>query len=138
MQQFVSLKDKLLAREKGRENFEPFHAINSVNEEPQNSIPMTVSGKDSNAPIVTPKQEDASSAKSDIFDSDSPHSFLEPADSSNVFEPDQSDFSQDEEDDFGRSFLPLPCFSKLYHDPPANSCNFEFCVDDQPFWSWSY
>ncbi|KAJ9187551.1 hypothetical protein P3X46_002993 [Hevea brasiliensis] len=136
--ELVSLKAKLLAREKGIGNLEPVEAINSPNVELQNAVPKTVSEVVSNAPLVIPKQEEATSAKSDVLDSDSPHSFLEPGDSSHVFEPDQSDFSQDEEDDLSRSFLPTPYFPKLYHDPPANSCSFEFPVEDQPFWSYTY
>lgn len=132
------MKEKLLSREKGLENLEPHDAISSPNEELQKPITNSVFEKVSNVPMVTPKQEEASSAKSDIFDSDSPHSFLEPADSSHVFEPDQSDFSQDDEDDLSRSFLPPPYSPKLYHYPPANSCNLEFPVGDQPFWSWNY
>ncbi|XP_050236221.1 homeobox-leucine zipper protein HAT5-like [Mercurialis annua] len=116
--EFICLKEKLDAREEGIQNVEPF------------KTPIT--------PMVTPKREDGSSAKSDVFDSDSPHSFMEPADSCNVFEADQSDFSQDEEDDLSQSFLPAPCFTKLYYEPPANSCTFEFPMEDQPFWSWSY
>ncbi|KAK3223119.1 hypothetical protein Dsin_010144 [Dipteronia sinensis] len=110
------------------------------------------------------KQEDASSVKSDVFDyaSDSPHyynnrngnhsSLMEPADCSQVFEPDQSDFSQDEEDNnpIIRNLLPPPpYFLKLEEDcyynndpppptPPINSCNFGFSVEDHPLWSWPY
>ncbi|KDP21235.1 hypothetical protein JCGZ_21706 [Jatropha curcas] len=140
--QIVSLKEKMLAREKGRENLGPtLDAINSSKAEvDQNPVANTVSEVVSSEQTVMIfiKQEDASSVKSDVFDSDSPHSFLEPADSSHVLEPEQSDFSQDEEDDLSRSLLPPPYFPKLYHDPPANSCSFEFPVEDQPFWSWTY
>ncbi|KAJ9172146.1 hypothetical protein P3X46_015422 [Hevea brasiliensis] len=136
--ELVSLKAKLLAREEGIENLEPIEAMNSPNVELQNPVPKTVPEVVSDASLlVTPKQEEASSAKSDVFDSDSPHSFLEPGDSSHIFEPDQSDFSQDEEDELSRSFLPTPYFPKLYHDPPANSCSYGFPVEDQPFWSWT-
>jgi hypothetical protein len=87
--------------------------------------------------------------KSDIFDSDSPHytdgvhsSLLDPGDSSHVFEPDQSDLSQDEEDNLSKSLLPPYTFPKLedvdYSDPPENSCHFGFPVEDHAFWSWSY
>lgn len=138
-QQLVSLKAKLLAREEGIENLEHIEAINSPNEEHGNPVSKTVPGVISNATLLaTPKREEASSAGSDVFDSDSPHSFLEPGDSSHVFEPDQSDFSQEEEDDLSRSFMPTPYFPKLYHDTPSNSCSFEFPVEDQPFWTWTY
>lgn len=127
------------------------------NGEPENPILKTVSDNVSDVVIGVCKQEDASSAKSDVFDSDdSPHyaenycSILEPADSSHVFEPaDQSDFSQDEDDNLmSQSFLPpplplpLPFFPKLeaccYDDPPTSSCNFEFHVEDQSFNFWPY
>ncbi|XP_004299400.1 PREDICTED: homeobox-leucine zipper protein HAT5-like isoform 2 [Fragaria vesca subsp. vesca] len=66
----------------------------------------------------------------------------ERGDSSYIFEPDQSDLSQDEEDNLSKSLLPTYIFPKLedvdYTDPPANSCNFGFPVEDQAFWSWSY
>lgn len=124
-------------------------------EEPQKP---TMDGDTKTVPSTPPmgvcKQEDASSAKSDVFDSDSPHyidgnhsSLIEPADCSQVFEPEQSDFSQDEEDNpnYNMNLLPPPpCLLKLeedcYYDdaPPTNSCNFGFSVEDQPFWSWSY
>ncbi|KAL2253479.1 UNVERIFIED_CONTAM: Homeobox-leucine zipper protein HAT5 [Sesamum indicum] len=103
------------------------------------------------AQTVASKQEDAaSSAKSDVFDSDSPHytdgnhsAALEPADSSHVFEPDASDFSQDEDDSFNRSCLmPSLSFPKLevecFDDLQPNSCNLGFPVQDQGTWFWQY
>ncbi|XP_075480300.1 homeobox-leucine zipper protein HAT5-like [Primulina tabacum] len=95
------------------------------------------------APYVTP--DAASSAKSDVFDSDSPdgnHSaMLEPAGSSHVFcETEHSDFSQDEDDSLGRGIL--SCFPKLEtewcDDLQPNSCNLGFPVQDQGTWFWSY
>ena len=66
------------------------------------------------------KQEDISSARSDILDSDSPHytdgvhsALLEHGDSSYVFEPDQSDMSQDEEDNLSKSLYPSYLFPKF-------------------------
>ncbi|KAH7515873.1 hypothetical protein FEM48_Zijuj10G0072600 [Ziziphus jujuba var. spinosa] len=141
-----SLKNKLLTKEKGKENLETQNAINSPNSEPQDPIQNTASGNASNVPMVVCKQEDASSAKSDVFDSDSPHyaenhsSLLEPAGSSHVFEPDQSDFSQDEDDNLSKSLLPPLYFPKMetscYDDPPANSCNLGFSLEEQPFYFW--
>lgn len=145
-----SLKDKLLIREKGKENVEPLDAIKSSNEEePQEPISNAISENVSNVPILVCKQEDASSAKSDVFDSDSSHctdgnhsSMLEPADSSHVFEPDQSDFSQDEEDNHSQILLPQAYLPKVEDgcndDPPVNYCNFVFPVEDQPFCFWNY
>ncbi|GFP91600.1 homeobox-leucine zipper protein hat5 [Phtheirospermum japonicum] len=96
---------------------------------------------------VAPKQEDASSsAKSDVFDSDSPHcnhSAVEPANSSHVFEPEASDFSQDEDDDnLSRGLLTSSIFPKIedefYEDLQPNSCNLGFPVQDQGTWFWQY
>nr|XP_023888470.1 homeobox-leucine zipper protein ATHB-54 [Quercus suber]POF21945.1 homeobox-leucine zipper protein hat5 [Quercus suber] len=145
-----SLKDKLLIREKGKENVEPLDAIKSSNTDPtQEPISNAVSENVSNVPILVCKQEDASSAKSDVFDSDSPHytdgnhsSLLEPADSSHVCEPDQSDFSQDEEDNHSKILLPQTYFPKIedgYNDDqPVSYCNFVIPVEDQPFCFWNY
>ncbi|KAM3706625.1 hypothetical protein ACB098_03G163900 [Castanea mollissima] len=146
-----SLKDKLLIRENGKENVEPLDAIKSSNAEPtQEPISNAVSENVSNVPIlVCCKQEDASSAKSDVFDSDSPHytdgnhsSLLEPADSSHVCEPDQSDFSQDEEDNHSKILLPQTYFPKLEDgcndDQPVSYCNFVIPMEDQPFCFWNY
>ncbi|KAL6192718.1 hypothetical protein ACLB2K_033804 [Fragaria x ananassa] len=151
-----SLKDKLLLREKARGNLESNDdGINSPKMDTQVAIPNNAA--DVYVPIMVCKQEDASSAKSDVFDSDSPHCtenlslLLEPsttADSSHGFEPaDHSDFSQDNEDDnsLTRSFLhlPPPCLLKLedicYDDPPAISSNFELNpVEDQHYGFWPY
>lgn len=77
---------------------------------------------------------------SDIFDSDSP--LVEPRDSSYIFDPDQSDLSQDEDDNTGKNLLPTYVFPKLedvdYLDPPASACSFVFPIDeDTALWSWS-
>ncbi|KAK8627320.1 hypothetical protein V6N13_134933 [Hibiscus sabdariffa] len=119
----IALKEKLLVREKGVEN--------SPNDGPQNPNSDTTS----HVPLLACKQEEACSAKSDANGYHS--SFMvEPADSSNVFEPDQSDFSQDEEDD---PELPL-LFPKFdcYYDAPLVSCNISLPVEDQSFWSSLY
>ena len=115
------------------------------NKEPLDLILNAVS---SDQKVVICKHEDASSAKSDVFDSDSPHytdgnnstSLLEPADSSHGFEPDQSDFSQDEEDE---NLLNLPRLPKVEEDgcyggPHENSCNFGFQVEEQTFCFWPF
>ncbi|XP_008221690.1 PREDICTED: homeobox-leucine zipper protein HAT5 isoform X4 [Prunus mume] len=147
-----SLKDMLILKDKGKpgkRNLELHDANNIIlsDVKPQSATPNAASD---NVPMVVCKQEDASSAKSDVFDSDSPHctenhsSLLEPADSSHVFEPaEQSDFSQDEDDDLSRTLLPPPYFLKLedscYDEPPASSSNFVFPMEDQqPFCFWPY
>lgn len=127
---------------------------NKLSEQTQKKpIAEELASKDevSKIPAVVCKQEDISSAKSDIFDSDSSSrytdgahsSLLDPADSSYVFEPDQSKLSQDEEVNLNKSLFPSCIFPKLeyedYSDPPASSCNFGFpAVEDHAFWSWSY
>lgn len=139
------LADKLNLRddkEKGNSEFSDKDTLSQ--EPPKKPIGDSASeGEVSKVSIVICKQEDISSAKSDIFDSDSPHytdgvhsSLIEAGDSSYVFEPEQSDLSQDEEDNLSKSLLPAYVFPKLedadYSDPPAS---FE---DHHAFWSWSY
>ncbi|KAG2702239.1 hypothetical protein I3760_06G081200 [Carya illinoinensis] len=143
-----SLKEKLLIRGKEMGNAEPLDAIKLSKAEPQESIRNPISENMSNAPKLLCKQEDVSSAKSDVFYSNSPHrtngknhsSLLEPADSCHVFEPDQSDFPQDTDDNRSQIPLPQPFYLKLEdgcHDPPANYCNFGFPAEDQPFCFWN-
>ncbi|KAL5722583.1 hypothetical protein ACHQM5_006090 [Ranunculus cassubicifolius] len=111
------------------------------------SQPQSLSTSDSekkpSTPMIVCKQEAHSSGNSDVFDSDSPHytdgvhsSLLEPGDSSHAFEPDNSDSSQDEDE------RPLYNFPKLeepvYPDEPADCGSFDFPVEDQQAWFWSY
>ncbi|XP_022738208.1 homeobox-leucine zipper protein HAT5-like isoform X2 [Durio zibethinus] len=145
--------DKLLMKEKEKGNSEVSDVNTLSQEPPQKPVVAEAAseGEESKVSLVACKQEDISSAKSDIFDSDSPHytdgvhsSLLEAADSSYPFEPDQSDSSQDEEDNLSKGLLHPPSyiFPKLedddYSDPPASSCNFGFPVEDHAFWSWAY
>ncbi|KAK8938398.1 Homeobox-leucine zipper protein HOX16 [Platanthera zijinensis] len=84
------------------------------------------------------KQEDLSSANSVVIDSESPRCAeevgrylpLEPAVSSNVFEPDQSDISHTEDDEEVRDYN----FLKL----GDGSNDYGFPVDDQAFLLWPY
>ena len=150
--QVLLLTDKLLLRDKESGSFE-LSDTNKKSQEPVQNPAAAESvseGEVSKVSIVGCKQEEISSVKSDIFDSDSPHytdggvhsSLLDAGDSSHVFEPEQSDLSQDEEDNLSKSLLPPYIFPKLedidYSDPPENSCNFGFPVEDHAFWSWSY
>ncbi|KAI6686473.1 hypothetical protein NL676_032386 [Syzygium grande] len=136
----LSLKDKLRSRAKGSEerSLEADDSLHRVTK--KTTTPSTLEDV-SNEDATILKQEDASSVKSDVFDSDS---VLEPANSSRVFEPDCSDFSQDEDDSFGKILLPLeflPRFEDGYtfhQNPPSISCNFSFPAEESPFWSWSY
>ncbi|EEF52120.1 homeobox-leucine zipper protein HAT5 [Ricinus communis] len=137
------LTDKLLLKEKEKVNSEVSDKDALSQELSKKPIGDSASEVEvSKASTVAFKQEDISSAKSDIFDSDSPHytdgvhsSLLEAGDSSYVFEPDQSDVSQDEEDNLSKSLLPPYVFPKLeeadYSDPPAS-------FEDHAFWCWSY
>ncbi|KAK0587616.1 hypothetical protein LWI29_025868 [Acer saccharum] len=171
--QVLVLTDKLQAKEKeSSENNTELCAANEADqaelseEQPQQKpihVAESVSEVEveevSKVSIVVGKQEDISSAKSDIFDSDSPHYTdgvhsnslleMETGDSSYVFEPDQSDLSQDEDDNnliINKTvLLPTYIFPKLeeidddYSDPPVtNSCNFGFPIEDHAFWSWTY
>lgn len=107
--------------------------------------------------------EEASSAKSDVFDSESPHctegnhsSLLEgPTDSTHLPDPDlQSDSSPDHVEgvhliNMGQSLLfpptPPAMFNNSllkveetqYYDPNGTACSFPL-VDEQPVWSWLY
>lgn len=155
-EQVNSLKNRLIPREKEEQNMDNtfFGAtVKSQHKDQQDLITNTSSKHGSKVALpvmVTSKQEDANSAKSDVLDSDSPHctdvnhpsSFIEPADSSHAFEPDHSDFSQDEEDNLSENLLTLPCLPKVeeacYDHPPENSCNFGFQVEDQTFCFWPY
>lgn len=149
----ANLADKVLVREKQGGNFKQTESeTKGLQEPPQKPLLDSVSeGEGSKASAGASKQEDISSAKSDILDSDSPHytdgvhsALLEPGDSSYVFEPDQSDLSQDEEDNLSKSLLATPpyIFPKLedvnYSYPPGSSCNFGFTEEDHGFWPWSY
>ncbi|KAK6249921.1 Homeobox domain - like 10 [Theobroma cacao] len=152
-EEVLQLTDKLLVKEKEKGNSE-LSDVNKLSQEPPQKLVVAETaseGEESKVSVVACKQEDISSAKSDIFDSDSPHytdgvhsSLLEAADSSYPFEPDQSDLSQDEEDNLSKGLLHPPSyiFPKLeddeYSDPPASSCNFGFPVEDHAFWSWAY
>ncbi|XP_073304400.1 homeobox-leucine zipper protein HAT5-like [Primulina huaijiensis] len=95
------------------------------------------------ATVMACKQEDASSsARSDVFDSDSPRytdSVLvaELTDSSHATEP----YASDEDDNIRRRLLPSSSFlPKLelqsYDDLQPNSCNLGFPVQDQGTWLW--
>ncbi|GLT36988.1 hypothetical protein SLA2020_113320 [Shorea laevis] len=142
--QILSLKEKLL-KKRGEGSSVQIDAIDSWNSEPCQPISDPVPGNVSN---LVCKQEESISAKSVVLDSESPiytdgnnSSLMDPADSSNVFEPEQSDFSQEEDDNLNRSLLDQPYFLKLEDDYsilPENSCSFGFPVEDQSFWSSLY
>ena len=137
----------MVGKERGINSSEGLELENGISstssslEEPRHSVVSDV-------PSLACKQEDASSAKSDVLDSDeSPHC-ADNNSSWHPFEPEQSDFSQDEDEGLimkRSEFSPLPQFlPKLedccYDDPPGSSCHLGlFAVeDDQPFNFWTY
>jgi len=143
----VNLTDKLLVREK--ESSESFSVKSPSEEAPsqEHSTDLVREGEMSKISMLECQlMDDNAAAKSDLFDSDSPHytdgshsPLLERGDSSYVFEPEQSDVTQDEDDSF------LPCtFPKVEDanypspDPPANTCYFGFPGEDQVCDFWSY
>ncbi|XP_068650894.1 homeobox-leucine zipper protein HOX16-like isoform X2 [Aristolochia californica] len=142
------LADKLLAKEKTRENSETSELAtqkldSQSDEEPVKNL--VTAAKQQVVPIVVCKQEDLSSADSVVFDSDSPHyndcghsCLLDPTDHSNLSHADE-----EETDNVSRTLL---SFSSPHHfpkleegtcaDPPANPCNYAYPVEDQAFWFW--
>ncbi|KAI3824971.1 hypothetical protein L1987_06444 [Smallanthus sonchifolius] len=140
-QEVQMLKEKLNQREIGEKdsipNELPSKELDSNDQKP-NQIPISIENWTNEPKMVICKQEYANSVstKSDIINSYSPDgnhsSFLEPCDSSNVFE-NQSDFSQDEEDNL--TILRCPKVEyESYID--ANEGSFEYPIEDQPFWLW--
>jgi len=157
LNQVAHLSEKVLAREKEEGQLKQAESgakrlQEQDQEAPQRPVLESVSeGEGSKVSCVVGgcKQEDISSARSDILDSDSPHytdgvhsAVLEHGDSSYVFEPDQSDMSQDEEDNLSKSLYPSYLFPKLedadYSDPTESSCNFGFSEEDHALWNWEY
>ncbi|PSR88360.1 Homeobox-leucine zipper protein [Actinidia chinensis var. chinensis] len=122
--EILLLRNKLILREKDVTNSEPSDHINPMVEEAPPQNPNFAASVNSQTPMVVCKQEEATSAKSGVLDSE------------------QSDFSQDEEDDLARTLLPLPCLPKLedgcYNEPPPNGYNWNFLVEGQPSWLWPY
>lgn len=106
----------------------------------------------SNVPalVVKHQQEDLSSAKSDVFDSESPRytsrmhsSVVDQDDSARAFETDQSDSSQDDDENFSKNMLSTANLlgKDADDDYPATSSNlsyFGFPVEDQGFGFWTY
>lgn len=100
-----------------------------------------------NLQVMVCKQEYVNSSESRTLDSESLYSadgnlksVFESVDSSSIFEPDYSDFSQDGEDCFGRMMLlpELPmletqCFDDIY----ADHSNLENSVEDERLLLWT-
>ncbi|CAA0818327.1 Homeobox-leucine zipper protein HAT5 [Striga hermonthica] len=133
------LRKKLISKEgleKEPEKCEP--VISPLDFHPKITFLLGNSGSEV-VPETGYKQEDAaSSAKSDVFDSDSPHC----ADGNNYSHVFESDFSQDEDENVKKSLLHLPKIEVEWcgddDDLQPNSCNLGFPVQDQGTWFWQY
>ncbi|KAI3463996.1 hypothetical protein Pfo_020659 [Paulownia fortunei] len=110
---------------------------------------MISEDEESKMSAVAFKNEEQSSAKSDLTNVDSPrltdgihYSLVESGDSSHVLEPDQSDLSQNGEDDLNEELLPpdyiFPVIEDAHCHPPASSFYYGFPVEDHAFSFWSY
>ncbi|XP_073134907.1 homeobox-leucine zipper protein HOX13-like [Henckelia pumila] len=118
---------------------EPFDPMSPLELQPKKPI---LAPNAATVLLMSCKQEDASSsARSDVFDSDSPRYtdlVAEPAThSSHANEA----YASDEDDNIRRRLLPLSsCLPKLelqsYDDLQPNSCNLGFPVQDQGTWLW--
>ncbi|CAN1262370.1 Homeobox-leucine zipper protein HAT5 [Linum perenne] len=143
----INLLEDMLQRkkEKGASGSTDLCENETMCQEPLQKPAAIDSASEGISGVVTCKQDDMSSARSDMFDSDSPRytgvvhsSLLEASDSQYVLEHDQSDISQDEEDNLSRNLLPESyLFLKLedgedYSDPSAS-------FDEHSLWSsWPY
>lgn len=141
------LKEKLMmSKEKGEAKPEPlFDPINNNKNNVANKPQEQLIIHSTNSQDVFKQEDAASSAKSDVFDSDSPR-YTDGIHSS-------SDFSQDEDNDsLNRGLIHSPCiFPKLeeeeeeeeekYHclNMPPYSCSLGIPIEDQTTpWFWSY
>lgn len=121
--QVVHLTDKLLLKEKPEDIREALE----VEKPDYNTI---IEPKKPERQLFGVKQEDRSSSNSAASESGSPHcTDGARTDSSNVFEPDQSDISYVEEDEEVRGYHQ---FLKL--EDGAGS--FDFPVEEQALWFW--
>ncbi|KAF5764261.1 putative transcription factor homeobox-WOX family [Helianthus annuus] len=140
-QEVEMLKEKLDVKGIGEKdlipNEFPTKEMDSNDQEPtQNTISIQTWTHEPKMVICKQEYANSVSTKSDIIDSCSPDgnhsSFLEPCDSSNVFE-NQSDFSQDEEDNLAILRCPKVEYES-YID--SNEGSLGYPIEDQPFWIW--
>ncbi|XP_068635682.1 homeobox-leucine zipper protein HAT5-like [Aristolochia californica] len=143
------LADKLLTKEeKTIENSETSELATQTPDSRPDDEPVknpVSSAKQQVVPLVVCKQEDLSSADSVVFDSDSPH-YTDGGHSSLLDPTDHSDLSHAEEEEADNVSRTLLSFSSPHHfpkleqgtcaDPPANSCNYAYPLEDQAFWFW--
>lgn len=114
------LRNRLLPREKvinpNSEPTEPFA-------EPEKQISIAASEA---------KQEDASSARSDVLDSESPHCYAKQTQSF-LFGPELPDFSHEKEDELTMSLYPPLYSPKLDEQCYTGAAESSF---GQPYWFW--
>ncbi|KAK4756294.1 hypothetical protein SAY87_006421 [Trapa incisa] len=130
----ISLKEKLEMKER---------VVESSDLSTRFSQESASEGEVLEVPKSTSKQEDACSSRGDVFIPGSPpytngsqSPLLDPCDSSYIFEPDQSDLSQEEEDDeLSKNCLVTASVSPKQEG--SNQCIYEFSGLDQAFWPWS-
>lgn len=139
----LSLKDKLLIKGKEKQaqsssvQLEPVSSVN-ISEHQKSNIGIDKELPDWN-PVSGHKQEEATSASLsscglDLY-SNPQALLLEPANSSHAFEPDSSDFSQEEGDNLNFPMLE----HGAYGASPASSSGFAFTAElEQELWSWPY
>ncbi|KAK4350497.1 hypothetical protein RND71_029810 [Anisodus tanguticus] len=138
------LTDKLVIKEKGNgqlalRDFQKRSDASpkEINDDPISRVEM------SNVPagvLKKQQQEDLNSAKSDVFDSESPHYT---GDSALVFETEHSELSQDDDENFSKTMLSTAnLLGKAEDDDyPVTSLHltyFGFPVEDQGFGFWTY
>lgn len=142
------LTDRLHLIEKEKMDLEPFDSSSPLNTAAETPFPKTVSNHKTDIQMVVCKQEDASSSKSDVVDSDSPHctdgndhSILEMGDSLHGIRVEHLDFS--------RKSVLLPLAYNLpkledctvsgscNFEIPGEPCSFETAVEDQHVWFWT-
>lgn len=158
----VELLKKKLTQKEGKEiDSNPDNILHNVEGVIPNTETHEKVHKFGSGCVVMPSNkqvEDASSAKSDVLDSESPHcadgnqtcALIEASSTLMRDSEQQSDFSSEDEEHLMMSkslLLPQtpPTFNNFLkvaddenYDPNiANTCNFSL-VDDQPFWSWLY
>uniref|UniRef100_A0A7N0VH13 Homeobox-leucine zipper protein n=1 Tax=Kalanchoe fedtschenkoi TaxID=63787 RepID=A0A7N0VH13_KALFE len=148
-----TLSEKLASKMNPLQNAELSETSKHSAALPDNPVSNSASeAEDSEFPLAERKPlDDFTSAKSDVFQSDSPRYTdgvysprLEHVDSSYMLEPDNnSDLSED--DSLPKAYLPsslymLPLEHHDYTDPSAaTSSTFGSAHEDhQPFWSWSF
>ncbi|XP_060204700.1 homeobox-leucine zipper protein ATHB-12-like [Lycium barbarum] len=123
---------------------------NETNVDPVSRVEMSNVPAQVLKPQQQHQQEDLSSTKSDVFDSESPHytggihsSVIDQGDSAYVFETEQSELSQDDDENFSKTMLSTANLLGKAEDDnyPVTSSNlsyFGFPSEDQGFGFWTY